>query len=75
VGECLYVFGGEGSRIFPEVEVYHPATDTWQRLQDMPTPRHGMFASVVGQAVYLAGGATQPGFAATDTNEVFVVGQ
>jgi N-acetylneuraminic acid mutarotase len=73
VGECLYVFGGEGNRIFPEVEVYHPATDSWQRLGDMRTPRHGLFASVIGNSVYLPGGGTQPGFGATDTNEVFVV--
>src|SRR5262249_42218286 len=75
VGGCLFVFGGGGSRIFPQVEVYYPATDSWQRLQDMPTPRHGIFASVIGNAIYLPGGATRPGFAATNANEVFVVGR
>jgi len=39
----------------------------------MPTPRHGIFGSAIGNNVYLPGGATIPGFAATNTHEVFAV--
>ena len=39
----------------------------------MPTQRHGIFATVIGASVYLPGGATSPGFAATRVNEVFEV--
>ena len=69
----LYVFGGEGDRIFGEVEVFDPTTGAWRQLAAMPTPRHGIFAAVIGTDVYLAGGATSPGFAATAINEVFAV--
>jgi hypothetical protein len=37
----------------------------------MPTPRHGIFASAIGESIYLLGGATRPGFAATAVSEVF----
>jgi len=69
----LYVFGGEQPRQFNEVEVYNPLTNTWQQLPPMPVPRHGLFASVIGNAIYLPGGATQQGLAASNANDVFRV--
>ena len=72
----LYVFGGEGneaqaSGVFGNVEAYDPATDSWQVLAAMPTPRHGTGAAAVGEAIYVPGGATVVGFGAVDTNESF----
>ena len=69
----FYVFGGEGARIFGEVEMFDPLSNAWSRFSPMPTPRHGIFATVIGASVYLPGGATSPGFAATRVNEVFAV--
>ena len=74
----LYVFGGEGnpedaSGVFGDAEVYDPATDSWQILPPMPTPRHGTGAAAVGGAIFVPGGATRAGFGAVDTHEAFAV--
>jgi len=73
---CLYVMGGEGnpnagSGTFAENEGYDPRTDQWFRLLPMPTPRHGIGAVVVGDRIYIPGGATIQGFGAVTTHEVF----
>jgi len=78
VGDCLYVFGGEGNAadpngIFHEVEAYDPATDEWFRLPPMQTGRHGIYAAVLGNAVYLPGGSTHQGFGTTGVNEAYVI--
>jgi N-acetylneuraminic acid mutarotase len=78
VGGCLYVFGGEGNPadaagIFHEIEAYEPATDSWTRLPPMQTGRHGISAAVIGNRIYLPGGATLQGFGATAVNDVYVV--
>jgi N-acetylneuraminic acid mutarotase len=78
VGGCLYVFGGEGNQsdaagIFHEVEAYAPATDSWTRLPPMQTGRHGISAAVIGNVIYLPGGATLQGFGATAVNDAYVV--
>lgn len=56
----FYVFGGytDGS-IVPksfEANVYDPATDTWERLPDMPRPITHAGTATVGKNIYLAGG-------------------
>ena len=74
VGGRLYVFGGELPRIFGEVEVYDPVTDTWRQLPPMPVPRHGISAGVIGTTIYLPGGATRQGLGTTSLNAAFHVG-
>lgn len=69
----LYVFGGEIPSLHAEVEVYNPVSNAWRQLQGMPTPRHGIWASVIGNKIHFAGGGAKQGFAATDTNDVFIV--
>jgi N-acetylneuraminic acid mutarotase len=76
VGGRFYVFGGEGNRAHPQgmfdnVEAYDPARDAWTRLAPMRTPRHGINAAVVGNRVYLPGGAIVEGFGVTAINEAF----
>jgi hypothetical protein len=39
----------------------------------MPTPKHGIWASVVGSTIYLPGGATAQGLGATASQESFTV--
>lgn len=70
----IVVVGGEGnteadSGVFPQTEVYDPAADAWQSLDDMPTPRHGMAAAGLGGILYVPGGADQQGFGAVATHE------
>jgi N-acetylneuraminic acid mutarotase len=77
LGNKLFVFGGEGNAaaasrgVFPKVEAYDPATDSWQTYPDMLVPRHGFGAAVVGERIYLPGGATQQAFGAVNNHSVF----
>jgi N-acetylneuraminic acid mutarotase len=75
VDGAIVVVGGEGntdadSGVFPQAELYDPAADQWSELPDMTTPRHGMGAAAVGNALYVPGGATVQGFGAVATHEV-----
>jgi N-acetylneuraminic acid mutarotase len=70
----LVVVGGEVNPndpdgVFPQVEVYDFATDTWESLDPMAVPRHGIGAAAVGELFYVAGGATRAGFGATDHHD------
>ena len=47
--------------VFPQVEAYDPASDTWTLVDTMPTPRHGFSAVPVGDRLYLPGGSTRQG--------------
>jgi len=68
----ILVFGGEAPlRIFNAVEMYEVAGNRWVAKAPMPTPRHGIGAAVVGGRVYVPGGGSEPGFAATATNEAY----
>ena len=57
----IYTIGGSPNMVEhdPEiavVEVYDPATDTWTRKADMPTPRADLTASAVNGKIYAIGG-------------------
>ncbi len=69
----LYVLGGEGdpgraSGVFPQVEAYDLACDAWRSLGEMPRPRHGTGAAVVGDWLYVPGGADVQAFGAVDAH-------
>lgn len=51
--------------------MYDRTINTWVAKAPMPTARHGIGAAVVDGRIYVPGGAQEPGFAATDVNEVF----
>jgi N-acetylneuraminic acid mutarotase len=57
------------------VEVYDPATDTWETKTSMPTPRADLRASVVNGKIYLIGGkerwGEEPLYHELDVNEVY----
>ena len=72
----LVVLGGEGNRadpagIFHQAESYDPGTDSWRSEPPMQTGRHGIGAAVVGNRLFVPGGATQEGFGAVAVNESF----
>ena len=57
----IYVIGGRmptnvGLVNVPTLEVYDPATDTWESLQDMPTARGGLAAAALHDKIYVFGG-------------------
>lgn len=60
-------------KIFGNVEIYNPATNSWRSLPFMPVPRHGIWAAVIGDKIYLPGGATAQNLRASDHNDVFIV--
>ena len=68
----IVVLGGEvnndnpPTRVFVEVELYDPAVDRWISLDPMAVPRHGIGAAAVDALIYVPGGATRAGYAATD---------
>jgi hypothetical protein len=77
VNNELWVFGGEDPQnlvLHAEVEVYNPATNSWRQEPNMPLPRHGVWASVIGNNVYIPGGGTTPALInPTNTNQIFTV--
>ena len=58
----LYAIGGRGpGGVLADVDRYRPATNRWASLPDMPTPRAGLAAAVVGRAIYAIGGRDSGG--------------
>ena len=56
-GGNVYAVGGRFAGPLSDLDRYTPATDTWVSLADMPTPRRGLGAAVVGNALYAIGGS------------------
>lgn len=62
-GESFVVAGGEQpTRMHAGVYRYAPATQTWETMTDMRTPRHGFGFVHVRGTLYAIGGGTHPGF-------------
>ncbi|KAA1175059.1 hypothetical protein FWJ25_06730 [Marinobacter salinexigens] len=60
----LYVFGGSTAPFSGAVghaSVYNPATNSWQSLANMPTPRGGATAQVLNGNIYVLGGMDSQG--------------
>ena len=60
----IYAIGGVAQGALREpalsvVEAYDPATDTWTKEADMPTPRSNLSASAVNGKIYAIGGETR----------------
>jgi N-acetylneuraminic acid mutarotase len=75
IGGKLYTAGGEGngavtSGVFPNVETFDAAANTWAELAPMANPKHGVGGAVWDGALYLCGGASQEGFGAIATTDV-----
>lgn len=52
----IWVIGGRWVANLPMVEIYDPATDTWTRGPDMPTPRGGMTIGLIDGVIHATGG-------------------
>ena len=60
-GKYVYVVGGRNlspDKNSAALERYDPATDTWQRLPDMPTARGGLGAAIANGHLFAVGGET-----------------
>jgi hypothetical protein len=68
----IYVFGGESPlRIFNSTEMYEPAGNRWIAKEPMPTARHGIGAAAIDGRIYVPAGGREPGYAATQANEMY----
>jgi hypothetical protein len=74
----IYVFGGETfggeQKTFEEAERFNVASNVWEALPPMPTPRHGLGAAAIGDKIYVVSGGPQPGLAFSTANEALIVG-
>ncbi len=66
LGGTLYAFGGEyfdnsGGGVYGQVWAYDADADVWSEASRMPTPRHGLGALTVGDAIWTLGGAARAG--------------
>lgn len=52
----VIAIGGRKGRQIGAVEAYDPNTDTWRSLPDLPTPRGGSAAGLIGDVIHVAGG-------------------
>ncbi|HEY8564760.1 MAG TPA: kelch repeat-containing protein [Beijerinckiaceae bacterium] len=80
-----YAMGGEAGivnrgqitqgRVFGQMESYDPTTDTWTSHAPMPTPRHAVGATAIGDWIYVAGGGAVTGGAVQSAvHEAFTLG-
>jgi N-acetylneuraminic acid mutarotase len=80
----FWAMGGETGRyengaltgiVHGQLESYDPATDSWQSHAPMPTPRHGLGAVTLGEAIHVAGGGPVVGGGIqSSTHEAFLPG-
>lgn len=81
----FFCMGGEGgiiergvprdAKVFGQMESYDPATDSWQKHASMPTPRHAVAATAIGDWVHVAGGgAVLGGMVQSAIHEAFTLG-
>jgi N-acetylneuraminic acid mutarotase len=81
----IYAMGGESgvvhkgkiseARVFGQMESYDAATDSWQSHAPMPTPRHAVGATVLGDWIHVAGGGAVTGGAVQSAiHEAFTLG-
>ncbi len=67
----VVLIGGEQRHgTFGEVEAYDPADNKWTTWPSLPTPRHGLGAVVVGDALYSVMGGPEAGFSYSAVVEV-----
>ena len=69
-GEWLAPGGGGG--VYGINEEYDPQTNTWTTRAPIPTPRHGIGCSAIGDTIYVAAGGPQHSFAYSSTHEAFI---
>jgi non-specific serine/threonine protein kinase len=70
----VFTVGGEGPRIFPEVEAYDVTSKTWSRLPDLAIPVHGVGVVVVGPHLYAIAGGFRVGLGPTRAAQMLRLG-
>jgi N-acetylneuraminic acid mutarotase len=73
-GRIVSVGGEAPSGTIASVYAYSPASKRWQRLPDLPTPRHGLAVVGLGSRLYVIGGGPRPGLFVSAANESLDLG-
>lgn len=76
-GEAGVIRGGQitQAQVFGQMESYDPATNSWQSHAPMTTPRHAVGATVLNDAIYVAGGGVVTGGSVQSAvHEAFTLG-
>jgi N-acetylneuraminic acid mutarotase len=68
-GRLISVGGEAPTGTIASAFVYAPASRRWERLPDLPTPRHGLAVVAVGRRVFVIGGGPRPGLFVSGANE------
>ncbi|KAL4949358.1 galactose oxidase [Aspergillus filifer] len=76
IGSLMFTAGGEGDRrtstaVFPEMQAYDAATNTWISYADMPLPVHGTDAVVYKGEIVIPGGGIVTGATLTPVVQIF----
>ncbi|KAL4885434.1 galactose oxidase [Aspergillus karnatakaensis] len=76
IGSQIFTAGGEGDRrtpnaVFPEMQAYDAATNTWISYADMPLPIHGSDAVVYKGEIVIPGGGIVTGATLTPVVQTF----
>ncbi|EAU38786.1 predicted protein [Aspergillus terreus NIH2624] len=76
IGSLIFTAGGEGDRrtptaVFPEMQAYDAATNTWVDYADMPLPVHGSDAVVYKGEIVIPGGGIVTGATLTPVVQTF----
>jgi N-acetylneuraminic acid mutarotase len=74
-GRVVVVAGSDDLEgwVTPATWAYDPRRDEWRRLADLSVPRHGHTSAVIGDKVYVFGGAPCAGFGRTASVESLAV--
>jgi Kelch motif protein len=71
LGQLICAGGEAGSSALRTVESYDPFADAWTELPDAPVARAGAQGAVIGQQLYIPGGAGSLTFDPTSTVLIF----
>ena len=74
IGGTFVTVGGEGPRIFPEVEAYDIDAKAWRRLPDLAVPVHGVGVAALGMNLYAFVGGVRVGGAPSRVVQVLRLG-
>ncbi len=77
-GRQLIAIGGEGNPmtatgVFSDVEAFDADLEAWTSLEPMTVPRHGIGIGVIGNTLFVPGGAVLAGYGATGQSDFFEV--
>jgi N-acetylneuraminic acid mutarotase len=70
----IYTFGGENVwSCFDNFEEYNPETDQWRILNNLPEPRHGICAGMIGGEIHMVSGGLKPRISISSVHRIIKI--